>query len=390
MSLKKVAIDLRSLDSATGKRGIGYYTFNLMEKVLSLPHPDIGFILYTTLGSRTSNRLKIDVQDRFYRIPTLLHPVRGLRRLDPIFSSFWQRALDKSRPDLVHIIYLFDLFYTAVLDQPATVVTVYDLTPLIFKEHFFSKQKAFDWYLQKAGQLKKAKRIIAISQSAKRDLVTLLRIPEDKISVVYGSISSHFRPVKNARAIVAKRYGIKRPFLLSVGAFSYHKNIPRLFEAFASYLALKKNRLDLVVVCKLTGREEAKWRDLLGRLNISEYVHLTNFVADSDLPTFYSASDALIFPSLYEGFGLPILEAMACGTPVITSNTSSMPEAGGDAALYVNPEKTEEITAAIDKLLGDQALKDKLVEKGFKQVRRFSWQKAAEETLEIYREVLKS
>lgn len=386
---EKIVVDLRSLDTPSGKRGIGYFTYNLFAELLKVSHPKFNLILLTTLKSQTPKRLTLPENDIFYSVPTLFRPLRGVRRLDPIFAQVWRRLVKNISPDLVHITSLFDIYYQEIPKNVKSIVSLYDLIPLVYKDRYFKNAKALDWYLNRFDQLKQVDKIITISKSAKQDIVKFLKIPESKVAVVYGGIDNRFKKtsLRNTKITLAK-YRVRKPYIMALGAFSFHKNIPSLFEAFARFSKLYHQDLDLVVVCKLIPQEEKIWRQQLRSLNIEERVHLTNFVPDEDLPALYSGAKLFVFPSLYEGFGLPILEAMSCEVPVVTSKTSSMPEAGGKAAFYVDPLKVDEIVKGMERVLTDQKLQDKMIRLGKKQVKKFSWEKSAVQTLQVYREVL--
>ena len=217
--------------------------------------------------------------------------------------------------------------------------------------------------------------IIVDSQSTKSDILAFFSIPEDKIHVVH--LASDMKPV-NAR--LSPKYGIRGDYLLYVGTVEPRKNLLRLIEAFTQL----DQELKLVIV-GVSG-----WDNRAVYKSKNPNIIFTGYVSEEDLPAFYCNAKLLIYPSLYEGFGLPILEAMNCGCPVITSNISSMPEVAGDAALLVDPYNVEEIKSAAQKLLSDGMLRKKMVARGFRQARRFSWEKTADETLQVYQKVLET
>lgn len=258
------------------------------------------------------------------------------------------------------------------------VTTIHDLTFLKYpQEHLPYYIKAHTRHLKRAE--KYADRIIAVSQSTKKDLINQ-GIPEAKITVIYSAPAQIFKPLKSKSKLksIKAKYGLKGPYLLSVGTQEPRKNLPRLIKA---YQKLETKRMPLAIAGKFG------WGD---RTQPIKGVKLLNFVPDEDLVGLYSAAKAFIYPSLYEGFGFPVLEALACGCPVITSNTSSLPELGGQAALYVNPKKTTDITQAIKILLGlNSAKRHQLVNKGLQQAQQFSWSKTAQQTLKLYQEVAK-
>ena len=232
--------------------------------------------------------------------------------------------------------------------------------------------------------VKKATRVIAVSQTTKRALVQYLGIPEEHISVVYEGIDHQvFRPVK--------RRLIHYPYILFVGSEHPRKNFVGLLKSF-NRLKSEGNFEELrLVKVGQAGGSESEFRKqslkVIEELGLQEKVIFTEYVAEDDLPAYYSAAECLILPSFYEGFGFPPLEAMACGCPVIVSNRSSLPEVTGDAAIQVDPDNVEEMAATLHNVLTDQQLRNALVNKGFRRAAEFTWKRTAEQTSEIYREV---
>lgn len=387
--MRKIAIDLRSLETPTGKRGVGYFNRNIFSRLVKIPHPNLQLNLFTFPKSSLQKN-KIDSGDIFFSVPALFWPKRGLRRLDPFFALFWNNALKKIHPDLLHIPFLFDTYFLSVPDNIPTVITLYDIIPLLFPNQYFQNQKAKDWYIERLNQAKKAAKIITISKSSKRDIERYLKIPTEKITVIYGGVDEIFKPgnKQNALKLLSNKYKIRHPFILSVSTHSFHKNVSRIFQVFRE-VAYDRN-LTLVIICKLIPQEEKDWRQEIKNLGLEKKVILTNFVEDGDLPLFYQGAELLLFPSLYEGLGLPVLEAFACGCPVVTSNTSSLPEVGGEAAFYVEPQSTADIKRSITKILGDKILRESLIKEGFSQIKKFSWERGAKQTLKVYNEVLNS
>jgi glycosyltransferase involved in cell wall biosynthesis len=239
--------------------------------------------------------------------------------------------------------------------------------------------------------VKKAKRVITISESSKSDIIEEYHVKSGKVAVVYPGIkpittlTPHVYPMQE----LTYTYKISKNFLLYVGTLQPRKNIARLIEAFSHVLKDEKianSDLELVIV----GKKGWLYEEILAapeKFEIKDRVKFLDFVPDSDLKEMYRQAACFILPSLYEGFGLPVLEAMQYGCPVITSNVSSLPEAGGDAALYVNPEDVEDIAKKIKKVISDSDFRKDMITKGKKQVEKFSWKDSAEKTLAILEEV---
>jgi glycosyltransferase involved in cell wall biosynthesis len=274
-----------------------------------------------------------------------------------------------------------DLFHSSNWAQPPascpTVTTVHDLTPLKFPQAFEKKtinsfKRSLYWVKKKTGF------IIVDSNSTKKDLIKQ-GYKKEKIKTVYLGISDKFKP-EEEREIIEKtkrKYNIEGEYILSVGTLEPRKNIKRVIKAYKSLSRETKERLKLVLVGRYGWGERVNKKD--------PGIVITGFVDDNDLPVLYSAATIFVYPSLYEGFGLPVVEAMACGTPVITSNTSSLPELTGNAALLVDPKNILQITKSMEKLAKDKALCQKLIKKGLMQAKKFSWKETARETLKIYK-----
>ena len=235
--------------------------------------------------------------------------------------------------------------------------------------------------------LRAADAVIAVSECSQRDAVRLYGTPTEKIHVIPEGVDARFKPVGQQQIEqVRSRYHLPERFVLSVGTIEPRKNLPTLFEALAAPREPGLETWPLVIAGKPGWLYEPILRRIAD-LNLQDSIHLTGFFPDDDLPALYSAATVLAMPSRYEGFGLPVLEAMACGTPVICSNTSSLPEVAGDAALLVPPEDVQGWVEAIAHVMNDDALRLQMRERGFVQAARFSWENAARQTAEVYRQI---
>jgi glycosyltransferase involved in cell wall biosynthesis len=239
-----------------------------------------------------------------------------------------------------------------------------------------------------------AERILAVSQFTKKDIQRLFKIPDERIEVVYNAIDERFRQghaTHADREFIAERYQTNYPFILYAGRISPHKNIIRIIEAFSALKTeLEKEDkfpdLKLIIIGDEVSRHPDLRRTVI-KSGVQNDVRFLGFVPIEVLRTFYDVAKVFVFPSLYEGFGLPPLEAMAHGTPVVTSNTSSLPEVVGNGAVLVNPENVFEIMRAIHRVLVDQSLREKLKLRGYEQVQRFSWEDSVQRILRVYRDV---
>jgi glycosyltransferase involved in cell wall biosynthesis len=232
----------------------------------------------------------------------------------------------------------------------------------------------------------RADHILADSAATRDDLIELYQAPPEKVSVLYCGIDAAFRPVRDLQiqAAVRARYGLgSAPFIVAVSTLQPRKNYVRLIQAFAR---LSTQGVNLVIAGGKGWLFETIFAEV-ERLRLQERVIFPGFVADDDLPALYSAARLLAYPSLYEGFGLPMLEAMACGTPVVASTASCLPEVAGDAARLVSPTDVEALAMALDEVLTDEALRADLIAKGHARAGQFTWDQAARQLLGIYREL---
>ncbi len=269
--------------------------------------------------------------------------------------------------------------------RPAKVLTVHDLAFLLRPE--CAEEKLRD-YLEKTvpRSVARADFILADSLNTQDDLICLLGVPPSKVEVVPGGVDAAFAPVRDAELLdqVRQRISGGSPFILSVGMIEPRKNLVRLIEAFE----MLKARYQVPHKLVLAGKRGWLSGGIYARAETSAVtsdILFPGFVAEGDLPALYSAAELFAYPSLYEGFGLPPLEAMACGTPVVASSSASLPEVVGGAALMVDPESTEELAEAMAKALGDAELRQRMVEKGLEQSRQFTWRASAEKMLAVYK-----
>lgn len=232
-----------------------------------------------------------------------------------------------------------------------------------------------------------ADRIICISESARQDLLRFHRLPEDRIRVVHNGLSPHFSPpAPEAVAKLRQKLTDGRPFLLFLGVLQPRKNIPALITAYARS---REAGLTLpLVVAGGRGWGDQVIFDRVKELGLTEHVHFTGRIPDEELPLLYGSAEVFVFPSLYEGFGWPPLEAMACGTPVICSNASSLPEVVGDAAVLIDPRDTAGLAHALLRVAGDKSLREQLRSRGLQRAAQFSWKRCADEVWRVYEEIL--
>jgi glycosyltransferase involved in cell wall biosynthesis len=264
-----------------------------------------------------------------------------------------------------------------------SVITVHDLAFLLYP-HFLTKESA-RYYGHIDQAVRWTDHIIAVSESTKRDTIQHLGVPEDKITVVHEAASSIFRPMDQAEAKeqVRNRHGVDGPYVLFVSTIEPRKNVPSLLQAMWQLTEHYKENVRLV----LAGGKGWLFEDafaVVEELKLDSRVHFLGRVSSEDLLYLYNAAEILAHPAFYEGFGLPPLEAMACGLPVVVSNVASLPEVVGDAGLLIDPHDVDELTVAMWRLLSDSNLREEMQAKGLRQAGRFSWERASRETMAIY------
>jgi glycosyltransferase involved in cell wall biosynthesis len=267
--------------------------------------------------------------------------------------------------------------YLPLKTEVPSVISILDVSYLHFPD-LFNKKDLFQLKLWGKYSIKKARKIITISEASKNDIIKMYGVSEGKISVVYPAAKPKFEP-KLTMKDLQKDFGISDNYILFVGTLQPRKNVEKLIEAFSK---LENKDLQLVII----GKKGWQYEDILAapkKFGVEGRVKFLHSVTDEQLPAFYKNAKMFILPSLYEGFGLPVIEAMQYGTPVITSNVSSLPEAGGDAALYVDPKDVGDIAGKMQKLLDDESLRAEMIGKGKRQAGKFSWEKTAAETLKV-------
>ncbi|WNQ10831.1 glycosyltransferase family 1 protein [Paenibacillus aurantius] len=292
--------------------------------------------------------------------------------------------INRESLDLLHVQYTGPFFASCPV-----VSTIHDISFEHYPEYFTKKEAV----LLKYGVRKTAKeaaKIITVSEYSKQDIIDTYGVPEDKVAVTYNSIDTSFQVEKDAAKVEAVRskYGIEGEYVLAVGNLQPRKNIPRLLQAYRSIRDGNPNVTDKLVI---VGRKAWLFDSIFDALKGFKYIQdviITDYVPKEDLPLLYNGAKLFVYPSIFEGFGLPVLEAMACGAPVVTSNTSCLPEIAGGAALLTDPFRTEDIAGGILKLLTDSRLRQEYSRKGLARAGEFSWEKTARQTMDIYASVV--
>ena len=270
-----------------------------------------------------------------------------------------------------------------------TVITIHDLAFLRFPEMFNLSRRIYKSFVIKRS-VELADKIITVSEFTKSEAVKLLRVPEEKIRVIYNGVENSFHGVGDEKRLeeIRNRYGLRGRLILFVGTLEPRKNIVRLIKAY-NFLRGGHQGWDVTLV--IAGAIGWLYDDIFNTvksLKLEKEVIFLDYVPREDLVYLYNCSSVVVYPSLYEGFGFPPLEAMACGTPVVVSNTSSLSEVVGDAGVYVDPYDVVDIAHGIEKALTDEELRERLIQKGLERAKSFSWEEMARKTLKVYEEVL--
>jgi glycosyltransferase involved in cell wall biosynthesis len=361
--------------------GIGTYIGSLVQALSAIDTTN----RYTLVTNPGDVRALHGLPDNF---STSIYVRRDDSLVDNILFPMYLRGLS---PDLVHL----PLNRVPLLMIQPYVVTVHDLANLFFGWEEYSRFRIQLRRYRLIRGLVRASRVIAVSEATRRDVGNLAGVAPHRLRMVYNAPNPGFLEQDGAdsaeeRRRIMERYQIQYPFLLYAGNIRRHKNIPRLVEAFAvvrEQLASHPVYHDLrLVIIGDTISQFPAVRQTVIRSRVEQMVRFLGFVPLETLRCFYQSAAAFVFPSRYEGFGLPPLEAMACGTPVVASNVSSLPEVVGDAAVLVNPENVFDIVRGIRDVLLDEPLRAELIRKGREQASRFSWSRTARQVLEIYQE----
>jgi glycosyltransferase involved in cell wall biosynthesis len=356
-----------------GERETGNETYiaNLIRGLQSLETPDQ--FLIATAHRDTLNR-QLELGSRFRVVDVSQSPIKRLLADLP-------RIARQERVDLIHVTYTAPVWVSAPF-----VVTVHDIAYRHHRE-WFSFRDRLVLEIGVGLTLKRATKVITVSEHARQDICNCYNIPADKVAVTHEAADTRlYRVIDNRHRVqeALARYGIAERYILSVGNLQPRKNLHRLVKAYAILREKAKIQHKLVIVGK------AQWRtselySLIHERQLDQDIVFTGYVPDKDLPLLYNGADVFAYPSLFEGFGLPVLEAMACGTPVVTSAVASIPEVATDAAILVNPCQVDEIAEAIQAVLSMPRLAEELKQRGLQRVARFSWRETAEETLEAYK-----
>jgi glycosyltransferase involved in cell wall biosynthesis len=353
--------------------GIGRYVVNLAS-ALKRVSPELDLALLRD-SSAASQRLALP------ELPALDCAVSPFR-----LQQQWQvrSALNRAGAALYHSAYYLMPYRPGV----PTVFTCHDLIPLILRQYFSAYQRLIYRFTHQLA-LNAAQLTIAVSHSTKNDLQRFFRVSSDRIVVVPEGVDDHFKPPSRAELErVRAQYALPGRYLLYFGSNKPHKNVRRLVEAFARSGIRDRTAGIGLVIAGHWDQRYPQAQELAAQLNLTDRVRFIGPVKDADLPALYGGAELFVFPSEYEGFGLPVLEAMACGAPVVCGTGSSLPEVAGDAALLCDPQDVEALARAIEQALVDQDMRAALRQRGLARAAQFSWEQAAQQTLRGYQSLI--
>jgi glycosyltransferase involved in cell wall biosynthesis len=366
----RIGIDARLVYYS--RAGIGQYILRLSEALANLPAGQDQFILLQSRKDHTQI-----VEDHYFSRVSLWTPSH--HRLEQSTLRF---ELGRLRLDLLHS----PDFIPPFRRNCKSVITIHDLAFLLYP-HFLTKESA-RYYGQIDEAVRKTDHIIAVSESTRQDTIKLLGVPEPKITVIHEAANPIYRQVnvEEAHRYVTQTYDLDQEYILFVSTIEPRKNLPGLLQAYRKLLDDYK-RPEKLVLAGSRGWLSEEVYDTVTALNLDGHIRFLGRVPSDHLVYLYNAARILVHPSFYEGFGLPPLEAMTCGTPTIVSNVSALPEVVGDAATLVDPHDIDGLTVAMWRILTDEDLRANLIAKGLKRASKFSWKRAAQETLDVYHQV---
>jgi len=405
----KIIMELLAIQSEGSRnRGIGRYSEELTKALSALLKNSVIKLCLSDLYPEFDKAIKIYFknlvnQDHIIKYQTIdLTNKNFLQRNQyrELNTYLFSLQANKQQSDIIHFHSLFEgmegkagAIKSFNFLNIKTVVTLYDLIPLIFKNIYLQTEDVKRFYFQTLLSFYHADYIVAISEATKEDAINILGIPAEKIINISGSIDKKkfFKRENIAeKEKILSKFSIEKSFIMYTGGIDFRKNIDAGIEAFANLEKTLLQQYQFVIVCKITNSEKERLLMLAQKNNLQENaIVFTNFVSDEELNALYNLTTLFIFPSIYEGFGLPILEAMTCAKAVIGSNTSSIPEVIGREDCLFNPKNIPSITNTIEKILQDEKYRQELENYFFNRAKEFSWENSAKKVIQIYQKLKK-
>jgi len=373
----RIAIDARMGDT---RGGIGVYIRELISHLADIDKKNKYFVIV----NKHSDENFISFTDNFKILESSI--TRKHYFIKDLWNLFFLPFLLKANNIDIYFNprYVLPIFKGNI----KMVVTIHDMISIMYPEIWrgISGFRIRN-YIKISSQ--RADIIITISSWAKKDIVRILKVPKNKVKVIYNGINKKlFKPIPDLslQRLVKRKYGIRKKFILTVGPLGRRKNHNRLIDAYSNLPEYIREDYQLI----LTGEKKGAYNNLLKKASKTcpaKDIVFTGYIPEKEMPMIINAASLFVFPSLYEGFGIPLLEAMACGTPILASNVSSIPEVVGDAALLFDPYNVNEMANAIDRAINDKDLRQKLVQRGFERIKKYSWENSAKEILGVFEEV---
>lgn len=369
----RIGVDIRNLLKPQYS-GVSEYTFQVLNQLIKSAPNDEFKLWYNSYKNLDKFLPKFEAENvkkypshwpnKFLNLALMVAGKPALDKLVNGCDIFWSP----------------DINFSSFSKNTKNVITVHDLSQILFPEFFNTKGKLWYKLIRPAQKIKNAHHLIAVSQCTKRDLISLFKVPEEKITVISEGILPQFVPVKNdsrEATAVKDKYNLPPRFALFLGTLEPRKNITSIIQGL--------NKLETKITLVIAGRKGWKYKEIFeAAKNSNQQIKFLDYVDAQDKPALYSLADMLIWPSFYEGFGLPPLEAQACGTPVIVGANSSMIEIIGDSGLLVNADSPEEIAMAAESFWNNPAMHEEYRQRGLKNSAKYSWERAAKETLELF------
>jgi glycosyltransferase involved in cell wall biosynthesis len=375
----KIGVDIRNLMSPT-RTGVGEYTYELLNAVFKIDKENQYYLFYNS-HSDVTKHTPLWPQGNIHYIAT-----RWPNKLFNVSIKIlgWPK-LDKliSRNGKLDYFFSPNLNFTSLSKDIKNILTIHDLSFKFFPQFFSAKQRLWHWAVNPKKQCEQANTVLTLSENTKRDLVDYYKIPAEKIKVSSGGISAIFNNAVFDKEKIRQKYNLPNRFILCLGAVEPRKNIIGLIEAFEKTYSVLPNSYTLIIAGSGAGWKNKSIYARALASPLRDKIEFIGYVDAEDKPGLYSLAELFVYPSFYEGFGFPVLEAMAMSVPVITSNRSSLPEITDHTAFLVNPNRPAEIAEAITKILTDEKLREHFKKMGLEQIKKFSWDTAARQWLDL-------
>jgi glycosyltransferase involved in cell wall biosynthesis len=367
--------------------GIGQYTINLVNEILNLEESQ-EHIFYIYAEDKESLQKIPDREGIIKRL--VLTPF--YKRDDLVRKTTWEKAILPRQVKKDKIETFFSPYNSASY-FPLTryIITLHDVVWKVYEKDYVNNFRKSIYTKQTFDAVKRATHLITVSEYSKKEIVKYLKIDPFFIKVIKNGVADYFKHLEDKKKLIKRlgELGVEPPYIFYIGGFEKRKNVGLLLSAFKKIVANYANILEkrkLVIAGEIWNREDplvTNIKKTINDFNLDEKVVTLGEVSNEDKVILYNGADLLVFPSFYEGFGMPVLEAMACGCPVLASNQTAIPEVGGEAIEYFNPNREDELVQHLGKLLADSTARGELARKGMNRAREFSWRKAAEKTMDI-------